>query len=272
MLTGPVLDPVSGNIFVADTFNTLFYLRESGSTVGTCASGSPPCIGTPSLSVGTSTAGAFDPPTVDITTQRVFVYPAIDLNGNNGVIQATTALGSAVDTSLGSTAKNYINSGAFDQTYHSGNYSSGFLYACGTGPQTALFRIGFNSTGVMNSATDTSSVNLDPNTHIPSCTSMTEIVNGANDFLFFSLSASGGLASGCTSGCVLGLNLAGQAWPPTVSNFSVLAETGGTSNIVVDNVGTDGQESSVYFGPVGNNCASPAGRGCAVKATQSGLN
>lgn len=272
-LTGPVLDPISGNIFVADINTLLFYVREIGSSVGTCASGSPPCIGTPTLTVAQSgNVGVFDPPTVDITTQKVFVYPAIDPSGNNAVIQATTALGSSVDTALGSGASDYIYSGAFDKTYHSGTYSSGFLYACGTAPSTTLYRIGFNSAGVMNSATDTNSVNLDPNVTIPSCTAITEIVNGANDFLFFGLNYPGGLSSGCTSGCILSLNLAGQSWPPAISAFSVLAEQGGPSNIVVDNVGTGGQESSVYFGPVGNNCASPSGSGCAVKVTQSGLN
>jgi hypothetical protein len=53
-----------------------------------------------------------------------------------------------------------------------------------------------------------------------------------------------------------------------------LAEDGGTSGIIVDNVSTEAQASSVYFTPLGwpddpgNTCAWV---GCAVKATQNGL-
>ena len=82
-----------------------------------------------------------------------------------------------------------------------------------------------------------------------------------------------GAASGCDDGCLLGLNLTGLTWSTaSVSSFSVLPVPGGPSAIVVDNVGTGGQESSVYFGPQANNCTSPAGNDCAVKATQNGLN
>ncbi len=271
-LTGPVLEAVSGNIFVADVNTSLHYVRETGSTVGACASGSPPCIGTPSLTVAQNgDVGVFDPPTVDSTSQKVFVFSAIDPNGNNGVIQATTALGAAVDTALGSSAFNYIFSGAFDKNYYSGSYSSGFLYACGTDPVTTLYRIGFNSSGVMNSAVQSGSVALSVDS--PTCSPLTEILNGTNDFLFFGLDGNGGIATNCGGGCIMGLNLTGMSWPPSLATFSSLAVPNGPSAIVVDNVGAGGQESSVYFGGShGANCTSPSGSGCAVKATQSGLN
>jgi hypothetical protein len=207
---------------------------------------------------------------VDTTSQKVFVFAAIDPNGNNGVIQTSTALGSSVDTALGSSASNYIFSGAFDHNYEAGSYSSGFLYACGTSPQTRLYRIGFNASGVMNSTTQAGSVALSNDS--PICTPVTEILNGANDFIFFGLNTVG-LAANCGSGCVMGLNLTGMTWPPNLSTFSSLAVPDGPSAIVVDNVGAGGQESSIYFGSnLGDNCTSPAGHGCAVKATQSGLN
>jgi hypothetical protein len=267
-LTGPVFDAVSGNIFVADINTSLYYVRETGSTVGACASGSPPCLGTPSLAVSNG-FGVFDPPTVDQTTQEVFVYSASDPTGNAAVIQATTALANPVDTAL-QTSFDPIYSGAFDANYHSGNYASGFLYDCGTFPAT-LYRIGFNSSGVMNSSADAANVNLEADGTGSGCSPITEILNGANDYLFFSMFQDGA-ATGCLNGCVLGLNLTGLAWPPSISAFSSLPVPGGSSAIVVDNVGTGGQESSVYFGPQGNNCTSPTTDGCAVKATQSGLN
>lgn len=160
-------------------------------------------------------------------------------------------------------------SGAFDKNYHSANYASGFLYVCGTFP-TTLYRIGFNSSAVMNSSVAAGSVNLESDGLGSSCSPITEILNGANDYLFFGMVLDGA-ATGCSNGCLLGLNLTGLTWPPSVSAFSSLPVPGGPSAIVVDNVGSGGQESSVYFGPQANNCTSPTTNGCAVKATQSGL-
>jgi hypothetical protein len=271
-LTGPVFDAVSGNIFVADTFSTLFYVRETGSTVGTCASGSPPCLGTPNLAVADPGAGegVFDAPTLDQTSQKVFVFTAYDPGDNAAVIQATTALANSVDTVLQG-GYNPIFSGAFDKNYYSGNYAGGFLYACGTNPMS-LYRIGFNSSGVMKSAVETGSINIEQSGDSgPLCAPITEILNGANDYLFFGVDALGSPA-GCGGGCVLGLNLTGMSWPPGIGALSVLPVANGPSGIIVDNVGVGGQESSIYFGPQANNCTSPSGSGCAVKATQSGLN
>ncbi len=279
-LTGPVFDSVSGNIFVADLHRFgagttgLHYVREASSTTGVCASGTPPCVGTPSLTVSANRRigfyGVYDPPMVDQTTQRVFVFTSDDPNNHGAVIQATTALANEVDTAIQS-AYNPIFSGAFDSNYKSGNYTNGFLYVCGNDP-LALYRVGFNSSGVMNSTLDTGSVNLELSGDAgPYCSPMAEILNGTNDYLFFGLAALGS-PTGCSNGCTLGLNLTGMTWPPSISTFSILTETGGSSGIVVDNVGTGGQESSIYFGPRSNNCVSPSGSGCAVKATQSGLN
>lgn len=269
ILTGPVYDAVSGNIFVADVATSLHYIRETGSTVGACASGSPPCIGTPSLTVSVNVGGAvIDPPTVDQTTQKVFVFTSFNPGDNAAVIQATTALANSVDTVL-QPGFDFMFSGAFDKNYHSANYASGFLYVCGTFP-TTLYRIGFNSSAVMNSSVAAGSVNLESDGLGSSCSPITEILNGANDYLFFGMVLDGA-ATGCSNGCLLGLNLTGLTWPPSVSAFSSLPVPGGPSAIVVDNVGSGGQESSVYFGPQANNCTSPTTNGCAVKATQSGL-
>ena len=199
-LTGPVFDAVSGNIFVADTIATLFYVRETGSTVGACASGSPPCKGTPSLAVADPGfgEGVFDAPTLDQTSQKVFVFTGFDPGDNAAVIQATTALANSVDTVLQG-GYNPIFSGAFDKNYYSGNYSSGFLYACGTNPM-ALYRIGFNSSGVMKSAIESGSINIEQSGDSgPLCTPITEILNGANDYLFFGVDALGSAAAAAAS-------------------------------------------------------------------------
>jgi hypothetical protein len=109
-------------------------------------------------------------------------------------------------------AQNYIYSGTFDKNYNSGSYASGFLYVCGTSPLTTFYRIGFTSTGVMNSAAAAGSVSLSSSD--PTCSPMTEIVNGANDYLFFGLDALGGSATNCGGGCIMGLNLTGMATRP----------------------------------------------------------
>jgi hypothetical protein len=275
-LTGPVFDAVSGNIFVSDgslvssAATRLHYVRETGSAVGTCVSGiTLPCIGTPSLVVSqTADFGVFDPPIVDQTSQRVFVFTGIDLSGNGSVIQANTALGGSVNTAVQS-GNFQMFSGAFDKNYNAGNYSTGFLYVCGTNP-TTLFRIGFNSSGVMNSTKAAGSVDLQATNSGGYCTPATEFLNGTNDFLFFGMYDDGAF-TGCSTGCLVSLNLTTMTWPPNVSAFSSLPITNGLSGIVVDNVGGGGQESSIYFGPQSNNCVSPSGSGCAVKVTQSGL-
>jgi hypothetical protein len=65
---------------------------------------------------------------------------------------------------------------------------------------------------------------------------------------------------------------------PDLSTFAAfLPEDGGTSGIVVDNVSTEAQASSIYFTPLGftvgwSGSAGPCTlTGCAVKATQVGL-
>ena len=55
-LTSPVYDSASGNIFVGDSAGRLSYVRDTNSTVGTCASGSPPCLGATTQQVGTAGA------------------------------------------------------------------------------------------------------------------------------------------------------------------------------------------------------------------------
>ncbi len=50
-LTSPVYDSVSGNIYVGDSTGRLSFIREVGSSVGTCTPA--PCLNTPSLPVGT---------------------------------------------------------------------------------------------------------------------------------------------------------------------------------------------------------------------------
>ena len=80
-MTSPFYDAVSKNVFTADTKGKLDYVRTSGSTTGTCASGTAlPCQGSTTLSVSGNKA-LFDGPLVDSTNGTVFVFSNSSPNG-----------------------------------------------------------------------------------------------------------------------------------------------------------------------------------------------
>ncbi len=285
-LTSPVFDAVSGNIYIADNItpsaSSLFYVRDTASTVGTCASGSPPCKGGTLLPVTNGSLGVFDPPIIDPTSQQVYVFVGMDANGFAAIYQTPTSLASNVNTELGEpptvpfagdvTAPGY--GGGFDSNYLAGTYASSFLYVCGTKP-TTLYRVGFNSSGVMNGTVDPASLRLQqavPAKPAANCSPFTEILNGTNNFIFFGFPYD---VTNLLNGGIVGINLTTASWPPNpITDIAALGEVFGPSGIVVDNVGTGGQESSIYFTPQSGTvtCNSVLNVGCAVKATQAGLN
>jgi hypothetical protein len=292
LLTGPVVDNMSGNIFVNDVDGTLSYVREVGSTVGACGTGVPPCLGSTSVAVSGNAASITDAPIVDSTQGRVFAFTgnhtSATLGGAN-VVQADTALSAASVTRLdvGIGRKFNLHDGAFDDAYFS-NVATGHLYVCANSGansgsssganannQPTLKRISFNSNGTM-AVVDAGTLLLA--TTGTTCSPVTEILNGTTDWMFFSVQGSGSPLACALIGCVISVSV------PTASPFTfpaavdaALPERGGTSGIVIDNVSTAGQASSVYFSILANSnvlhsCGGTSGVGCAVKATQSGLN
>jgi hypothetical protein len=273
-LTGPVFDTVTRNIFVADNLGHLFYVREAGSTSGACASGAPPCLGSTSIAF-TSGAPIVDPPIVDSSTGRVFT----EIGNADGLgaelLQADTALGSTVRVVAGRADGNVLRTGTFNNSYFS-NPSTGFFYFCGKNfinSRPTLFRVGFNGAGVMNSA-------IDPATPValatgPSaCSPAAEIFNNGSlpnkDWLFVSVANHCAGAGGGAAGCVMSFDI--TAGMPAASLHAV-TERGGTSGMVVDNVSTAAQASSIYFTNQANGACGDgiATGGCAIKLTQSGL-
>ncbi len=292
VLTGPVVDNTSGNIFVNDVDGTLGYVREVGSTVGACGVGIPPCLGSTSVAVSGNAGSITDAPIVDSTQGRVFSFTGnhtdVILGGAN-VVQADTALSAASVTRLdvGTGRRFHLHDGAFDDTYFS-SVATGHLYVCAnsganSGPssglvadnQPTLKRISFNSDGTM-AVVDAGTLLLA--TTPTTCSPVTEILNGATDWMFFGVQASGSPAACAAFGCVMSASV------PTASPFTfpaavaaALPESGGSSAIVIDNVSAAGQASSIYFSILRNStaahrCGATTGVGCAVKATQSGLN
>ncbi len=292
VLSGPVVDNMSGNIFVNDVDGTLSYVREVGSTVGACGAGIPPCLGSTRVAVSGNAGSISDAPIVDSTQGRVFSFTGNHTDailGGANVVQADTALSAASVTRLdvGTGRRFHLHDGAFDDTYFS-NVATGHLYVCGNSGansgassglvadnQPTLKRISFNSDGTM-AVVDASRLLLA--TAVTTCSPVTEILNGTTDRIFFSVQASGSPAACAAFGCVMSASVP-RATPFTfpAAVVAALPESGGTSGIVIDNVSSAGQASSIYFSILRNStgahrCGVTTGVGCAVKATQSGLN
>jgi len=301
ILTSPIFDSLSGNIFVADSTGRLSYIREVTSTVGTplCAL---PCLGTPNQPL---TGSIVDPPIVDGSTGRVLVFDGTETSGRHGsVFQFDTGLTTASEVFVGIggnaiIATAIVHSGTFDDAYFSAGPASGKLYTCGKDPgfnnRPAIYQFSFNAAGVLQTAgIPLPLVNLTTTFSLigDACSPVAEIKNGAMDRIFFGFAinanppAGGGTATGCTAGqgCVASIVLGG-AWPPAATTAGIAAPFfltgvqtgyGGTSGIVVDNVGAGLQESNIYYTYRSNStaavtCNGTTGVGCAVKVTQSAL-
>jgi hypothetical protein len=299
VITSPVLDGTSGNIFVADSTGVVRYVRETFSSAGTCSGGSPPCLGL------TTAAGSnhviTDAPLVDPVTEKVFVFMSNFDNTNAGVLQSDTTLSGSVSATLGNKGLgHHLHVGAFDNAYLIGNGSAGRLYMCGsngTSPSIpTIQRIGFtnsgrspaspfaNPIGTMNPAIDTGAGSTVAVASAPvECAPLTEFFNANattnQDQIFFGVQASGSGANCLTSGgCVMSINVTNIPTPLTI--HSSIAEAGGPSGIIVDNNANTtsfAQGSSLYFSNQGPaSAAAPCtgvtnGQGCAIKVTQAGL-
>lgn len=264
---------VSKNIFVTDASGNLSYVREVGSTSGACASGTPPCLGFPVLAVS-SGSPIVDSPVVDYVTGRVF--SETQANGANAqIVQSDTALGNVVRVNVGlqDPAANPLHNGAFDANYLN-SVSTGFYYVCGKSNSAAvnptLYRIGFNAAGVMNAVPDVATFRLGRSAG--QCSPITQLLNTGTgkQWLFVAVSTRCGGTALIGGGCIMSFDT--TAGMPAAATASVL-QRNGTSGIIIDNVSTAAQASSIYFTDEGTGrCGDGiATGGCATKLTQAGL-
>jgi hypothetical protein len=306
-ISGPVFDSVSGNIYVGDSTGSLLYVRDVGSTVGTCSTGVPPCVGATIVAVGAG-GSVVDAPIVDSTTQMVFAVNGTDTTNHGTILQASTDLTtSVVSFNIGGTAAgSALYGGAFDNTYFNSSPGAiaGHMYVCGKDntkvDSPALYQLSFNTSGVL-TGVGTALTSL-TGASGEACSPVTEFFNTGTsvDWIFFSIgnNANTGavanaipIGSACQSGaasgagCIISVNLTvlGTFPPALVSNTAPLPANaaGGASGIVVDNVGTSPETSNIYFSLGGNSvgagpglpsCNTTAGTGCAIKLTQSAFN
>ncbi len=277
-LSSPVFDSNSGsgggsgNIFVGNSAGRLNYVRDSTSSRGTCASGTLPCLGTPSISLG---GAIVDGPLVDSGTQRVFWFDGTSSN-HGEVVQTDTAMGGSITLKVGGGSdSSNMHAGSFDNAYYDSpsNDIKGFLYVCGNDviyvDRFALFRVGFSSTGVMNTTPASGPLTL-VNNSFEECSPITEVFNGVTDRIFLSVQANGN-RSGCTGACLYSFDIT-SSFP--ANSTAGLPAAGGTSGIIIDNTAASPAGSSqVYFTPLANQqCALGGAGGCATQASQAGLN
>ena len=257
ILTAPVHDGgTSGNTFVGGSDGKLYCVTSAGAH---CA--------TSSISVGTGTGPAIlDAPIVDSTNEKVFA--AANTNSNAVLVQATTALGSKKTVTMGKNGTDLYN-GSFDNAYFT-SVGTGHMYFCGNLTSAAtptLWRVGFASTGTMNTSNDGNSFQLVESglTGIANdCTPLAEVYTGSIDYLFLGVKDNGN-PTGCNGNtCIMSFVITSSF--PTAANAVTTNGLGaaGTSGFVVDNVSGSTGASQIYLGNLQTNSA--------VQFSQSGLN
>jgi len=261
-LTSPVIDFSTGNIFIGNAAGQLYGFTSAGAAI----TGSPATIGN-----GGAHGMLADPVLVDGLNGLLYVATGRNTAAGTAIVAqvSTSNLSSPVVASIGSNNVTTIHAPAFNAPYFSGmSNGSGtaqwFLYVCGlaNGPATSpvLYRVGFNgSPGTMKTAVDATTVSLSANNG-EQCSPLTEFQNGV-DRLFLGL---------LTSAFVEYFDISTTTTPTLGAQVS---EAGGTSGIIVDNVSSAVQASSIYFSTEANSAAcrvAGANHRCAVKLTTQG--
>jgi len=277
LLTSPVYDQVSNEVFVSDGFS--LYAYTPGASSFTLIK---------SVAISSASAKNKDPlvlsPIVDATNGFVYVFASADPTNTNSIVtQSNTSLTSQVTAAIGPAGSNtttYIFDGDFDNAYFTTGPSTGTLYACGTqtgaATKPSLYALSFQASGVMNT---TPAMSNNPNINGAGnpagiCSPLMEFFNGTTDRLFVGTGALGGTGG---ANLVTEWNVTTRiASNSTAPNSTATNEWGGTSGFSVDNVSTEDQASSIYFGTLqpaasGTAPACPSGQYCAIKLTQSGL-
>jgi len=248
VLSSPVLDNGSGNIFVGDAAGTLSFVKDTFSSVGSCATGVVPCLGSTTQALGGTVV---DAPIVDGSAGRVFAFEGKDSTNRGTVYQFDTGLTTAskktasIGGNSSSTTIN-IHPGSFDNAYLTSANGTGHLFVCGKDSanteRPAIHRITVTN-GVMNTLSDGSLALASTNT--AECSPVTEVMNSATgrELIYFSIGTNANqTAAGCTSGagCLMSLDVTSGTWPPSAvtRGYRVPTVSGGagTSGIVVDNV------------------------------------
>jgi hypothetical protein len=294
--TGPVYDSGTGRLIVADQLGEVWVINASGVTPtlfagpvmiggGGCTITRPPGrtgVGGPPCSANGGSFGITDPVLLDASSQRFIAFSGNDgTAGSSAVVaQLTEDLATIVRVhvglgSVGNTTTNVnLHNGAFDHNFFGATPNTGHLFLCGTSTlSTSPFHywIGFTNYPTMDSSvagsldrfigigvacspyTTVFNPNLELNTQTP----------GHHDLLI------SGTMGANPNGLIITNDISTGA---VVGHLNFRSYPSGTSGIIVDNVSTSAQASSVYFSTQTNVTAGTCiNSRCAVKLTQSTL-
>ena len=260
-VTGPVIDYSTGEIFLGASDGNLYGFTSGG------AQFFPITIGD-----GSADGGIADAPVVDAVNGLLYVATGSDANlPNASLTQVSTASFSPVQvTPIGDPGAAPIHDGTFNDAYFSSMTNTDwFFYVCGTntGGSTSpvLYRVGFDGTRTLLSTVDSASVILSGNNG-EQCSPLTELNNGV-DRIFLGL---------LTTAQVEFFDVSTNSTPTLggAGGVAPVPEAGGTSGIIIDNVSTANQASSIYFSTLSASADCRVGgvnQRCAVKLTQAGL-
>jgi hypothetical protein len=234
-----------------------------------------------------ASTGFDEGPLVDGTTGMVYVFARAD-NATSvaAVIQVPVpaapidlhnATGTVAIVSNSATipaSAFYI--GAFDDPYYSSSGVAGDLYVCSTsGTVNALWGI-----PITNNVMGTPFLGPTLTTANVGCSPLTEFnnTNTNNDRIFLSVAGSaitGDAQIRCpaATGCIMSFDIDSILNAASLTAATASA-AGGTSGIVIDNASGTGGASQIYFTPLADQaCPTSTGTGgCAIQASQSGLN
>jgi hypothetical protein len=235
LVNSPVYDSVSGRIFVTDANNDVLYVVDGAS-------------GTILKKVSLSALVVSDV-IVDSTNQTVFVF-LCDSSVNLAVEQVDISgalLRRLVVAPLGGNIS--VFTGALNQAYFTAPSSGSLYFAGAVNFHASLYSVGF--TGKTMNATFSGPLVLSTSatTSVPS--SLTEFFNpslsGSPDRLFVGIDAN--CANGSNNGCIESLDIS-SGFPSAILSSRALGTSGSSlsvSGIIIDNVSSSAQASSIYF-------------------------
>lgn len=273
LLSSPVYDSASDRVFVGSAAGV-----ASGGQLHSFAPATGTLVSSARLTQSSST-GVAEAPVVDSSAQKLYVFVGASAAAANGTTCtgtpcmavhqfdtnfAANSSGVSVQTGRGTTAIRML-AGSFNDAYFASAVPaspSGSLYVCGSQSaaqqRATLWRIQV-SNNVLGAATEGPRLANGAS----ECSGITIVKNGAAEYLFTSVSASGNQPA-CTGACLYMFNLTGITWATGTAASAGLPAPGGTGGIVVDNVSPVAGASQVYYATV----TSP---GNAIQAGQAGL-
>jgi hypothetical protein len=272
---GGVYDYPSGRLFIGDQLGELWVINAGTATPslnagpimiggGGCTTAHPPGrTGTTGGADCTATGTAYGIPDSIMLDASGGAQKIFALSGNDGVsgagavlAQLSMTLTAEVTVALGEGGVNLYH-GAFNNNYWGATpATSGDLFVCGTGSADTtpwIYWVGFSAYPTMDS-TLAGSVTRSGPAGAP-CVPFTEFYNpninlggvpGHHDELM------GGIVAAGTSGLMITDDISVL---PLLQGLNDVTEAGGVSGVIVDNVSTSNQASSMYFGTLTGHAA-----------------